>query len=105
MKHYFLIFITCLLISSCNKEEYYCKTAGEITGEKILELLDEGYPAKCWISSPNFSGSYSFKIDGQFLQLEHPEHNAVYTFDLNQLLYWRVTWETDFLFVFNTMKS
>ncbi len=102
MKHHILTFLIFFFLTSCNKEEYYYKTPGEITGEKILELINEGYPALCWISNPNFSGNYPFKIEGQFLLLEHLEHNATYTFDLNQLLYWRATWKTNFTFVFNT---
>ena len=43
MKHHILTFLIFFFLTSCNKEEYYYKTPGEITGEKILELINEGF--------------------------------------------------------------
>ena len=87
MKNYILTLLFALVtLTGCTTEEYYYKTPGEVTGEKITELLESGnYMSQCQIAN-YYTVSVPFSIEGQFLHIE-TGYNTM-TFDLNQLTVW-----------------
>ena len=87
MKNYILTLLFALVtLTGCTTEEYYYKTPGEVTGEKITELLESGqYMSKCKIVN-YYSVVANFSIEGQFLHVY--TGNNTMTFDLNQLHAW-----------------
>lgn len=111
MKNYFLTLLFALVaLTACNDtEEYYYKTPGEITGEKITELLETGSRmSQCRISA-FFNDVRKFTIEGQFLHVYGNNNNQNLTFDLNQLHVWSYvempyTNESYFSFNFNMNK-
>ena len=47
-KHIFTLLFALVALTGCNNDEYYYQTPGEITGEKITELVTSGgQKAKC----------------------------------------------------------
>ena len=87
MKNYILTLLFALVaLTGCTKDEYYYKTPGEITGEKITELLESGdYMSRCKITM-HFSDVRNFTIEGQFLHVHGGQRTL--TFNLNQLIVW-----------------
>ena len=87
MKNYILTLLFALVaFTSCNTDEYYYKTPGEITGEKIIELVENGHMSQC-IVDKHFNDVRNFKVDGQFLHVM--SDNNTLTFDLNHLKVWK----------------
>ena len=90
MKNYILTLLLALVaLTSCNNDEYYYyKTPGEITGEKIMEMVvANNYQQQCVIPGVN-NQPRSFHIEGQFLHLNGENRWRKVSFDLNQLLRW-----------------
>lgn len=88
MKNYILTLLFALVsLTACdNSDEYYYKTPGEVTGEKIMELVESGYPSNCYIYPSYLKKEVSFTIEGQFLYVY--DNNKSYAFDLNHLNSW-----------------
>ena len=86
MKNYILTLLFALVaLTGCKREEYYYKTPGEITGEKITEMLESGqYRSQCRIVN-YYNTTVNFSIEGQFL---HLVTSNTLTYDLNQLHVW-----------------
>ena len=90
MKNYILTLLFAFVaLTSCNNDEYYYyKTPGEITGEKIIEMVEANYyQQQCVITGFN-SQPRSFYIEGQFLHLNEENGWRQVTFNLNQLQKW-----------------
>lgn len=106
MKNYILTLLFVLVgLTSCEKNEYYYKTPGEINGEKIMEMVESGCKANCQIS-PHFyfDVSGTFTIEGQFLHVN--EGGYIHTFDLNQLITWNYSSKSEmFVFIFDKRNS
>lgn len=87
------IFLICQLsvvFVGC-QDDVVVKTPGEITGEKIMELVSShAIPPQCYIW--NLSDSFfTFEIEGQFLQVKGKENKSYnLTFNLNELLYFQI---------------
>ena len=87
MKKYILtLLFAVVFMTSCEKNEYYYKTPGEITGEKIMELVESGYPSSCYIYPSYLKKEVNFTIEGQFLYVY--DKTKSYAFDLNHLNSW-----------------
>ena len=110
MKNYILTLLFALVtLTGCNNDEYYYKTPGEMTGEKLTELITaNSYMRQCFISDLCLNGEpRRFSIEGQFLHLEADNYFRATTLDLNQLLRWEYVEvnnkpQSYFHFVFNT---
>ncbi len=89
MKNYILTLLFAFVaLTSCNNDEYYYKTPGEITGEKIIEMVKANdYITLCVIPGI-YSEPRSFHVDGQFLHLDAGNGWRQVTFDLNHLQKW-----------------
>ena len=89
MKNYILTLLFAFVaLTSCNNDEYYYKTPGEITGEKIIEMVKaNNYITLCVIPGI-YSEPRSFHVDGQFLHLDAGNGWREVTYDLNHLLNW-----------------
>ena len=71
MKNYILTLLFALVaLTSCNNDEYYYyKTPGEITGEKIIEMVvANNWQSQCVIPGIN-NEPRGFLVEGQFLHL------------------------------------
>lgn len=72
------------------QDDVVVKTPGEITGEKIMELVNtnQAKAVASFVSkSANRNYEFSFYIEGQFLYAKHPESKQSFdlVFDLNHL--------------------
>ena len=106
MKNYIFTLLFVLVgLTSCEKNEYYYKTPGEITGEKIMEMVESGCKANCQISPLYYDYvSGTFTIEGQFLHVSDGDY--VHTFNLNQLVTWTyVSRSGTFVFTFDKRNS
>ena len=90
MKNYILTLLFAFVaLTSCNNDEYYYyKTPGEITGEKIIEMVVENNWQKQCIIPGITSIPRSFHVEGQFLHLNAEDGWRQVTFDLNHLQKW-----------------
>lgn len=106
MKNYILTLLFALVsLTACdNSDEYYFKTPGEITGDKLVELIEKDqYNAQCKISS-FFNDVRRFSVEGQFLHVYGNSNHQTLTFDLNKLHVWSyvsMPYVTDSYFSFN----
>lgn len=103
MKNYLLTLLFAFMaLTSCNNDEYYYKTPGEITGEKITELVTTGICKQQCVIIGVSSQPRSFHIEGQFLHLDADDNYSAVSYDLNHLLKWEYYNNSYFYFTFNT---
>lgn len=94
LKFLILIVLTCqmsILLTGC-QDDVVVKTPGEITGEKIMELVNShAAPPQCYIWDLSARDLFTFEIDGQFLEVKSKEIKGYnLTFNLNELLYFKI---------------
>jgi hypothetical protein len=104
MKNFMNLFFAAILIFQligCDKDDVIIKTPGELTGEKIIELVtSEKVLPKCSFWQPKLQGTFSFTVEGQFLHVTSLDGYARFSLDLNKLLYYQVTDYKELYFTF-----
>ena len=88
-KYIFTLLFALVALTGCNNDEYYYyQTPGEITGEKITELVTNGGQNAQCIVEGYFNDVRRFAVEGQFLHVYGGGDYRDMTFDLNQLQLW-----------------
>ena len=100
MKKLFNLLLGIVLIfssASCNEEDVIVKTPGEITGERIDNLLLNNACKNLGRNARVVSTYYRFHIDGQYLifDSEQPKY-----YDLNHLVSFEINSDKTVLFYF-----